>query len=296
MNTRIREFPRDISDLFDQTSGKIVHWTLGENATRCPDYLVSDGRTGGGRTDGRASGRTGGRASGREGGRTGGRAGGRTQGFIQRGDGGDLSPSWFWQGGISPPPIKRQNSVFFNGHFSEVLQESVQKTNPFFSKFVFSNCLPLQSEINNYENLTILFIRFLDMNQLLSALNFTIIYCPNNPSIWCQIVLGLCIYLNFRPDCYRCSCQVVFAEKWWNFHGRFSRDLRSQMLGKRISGGPEIQIFWGRPPAQSAPSARWCPPPPINFFLAETLGRAGGRADTSPSDKLPQLFHISGDK
>ena len=81
---------------------------------------------------------------------------------------------------------------------------------PFFSKFVVC-----QSEINNYENLTILFIRFLDMNKLLSALDFTIIYCPNNPSIWCQIVLGLCIYLNFRPDCYRCSCQfrVVFAEK-----------------------------------------------------------------------------------
>ena len=30
------------------------------------------------------------------------------------------------------PPIKLQNSVFFNGHFSEVLQESVQKTNPLF--------------------------------------------------------------------------------------------------------------------------------------------------------------------
>ena len=30
------------------------------------------------------------------------------------------------------PPIKLQNSVFFNGYFSEVLQESVQKTNPLF--------------------------------------------------------------------------------------------------------------------------------------------------------------------
>ena len=30
------------------------------------------------------------------------------------------------------PPIKQQNSGFFNGHYSEVLQESVQKTNPLF--------------------------------------------------------------------------------------------------------------------------------------------------------------------
>ena len=87
-----------------------------------------------------------------------------------------------------------------------------------------------------------------------------------------SIVLGLCIYLNFRPDCYRCSCQfrVVFAEKWWNFHGRFSRDLCSQMLGKRISGGHEIKIFWGRDSPLRA-RLRRAGVPPINFFLAETL-------------------------
>ena len=183
------------------------------------------------------------------------------------------------------PPIKLQNSVFFNGHFSEVLQESVQKTNPL---FLANLCFLIvcQSEINNYENLTILFIRFLDMNQLLSALNFTIIYCPKNPSIWWPIVLGLCIYLNFRPDCYRCSCQfrVVFAEKWWNFHGRFSWDLRSQMLGKRISGGPEIKIFWWRPPAQSAPSARWCPCVHSNLcsYVSKTMGLANISAPPPP--------------
>ena len=48
------------------------------------------------------------------------------------GDGGDLSPHDFGKGGYPPPPIKLQNSVSFNGHFSEVLQESVQKTNPLF--------------------------------------------------------------------------------------------------------------------------------------------------------------------
>ena len=204
------------------------------------------------------------------------------QGFIQRGGGGggDLSPSWFWQEGNIPP--SNCWTVFFYGHFSEVLQESVQKTNPL---FLANLCFLIvcQSEINNYENLTILFIRFLDMNQRLSALNFTIIYCPNNPSIWCQIVLGLCIYLNFRPDCYRCSCQfrVVFAEKWWNFHGRFSQDLRSQMLGKRISGGPEIKILDPDPPppAQSAPSARWCPPPHKSF--------SGGNPDVLPLRTYP---------
>ena len=180
------------------------------------------------------------------------------QGFIQRWGGG--------RGGFIPlmilargeyPPHQTAEQCFFYGHFS-VLQESVQKTNPL---FLANLCFLIvcQSEINNYENLTILFIRFLDMNQLLSALNFTIIYCPNNPSIWCQIVLGLCIYLNFRPDCYRCSCQfrVVFAEKGWNFHGRFSRDLRSQMLGKRISGGPEIKNFWGT----QTPRSERAPPP-----------------------------------
>ena len=99
------------------------------------------------------------------------------------------------------PPIKLQNSVFLMGILVKSFKKVFRRQIPFFSKFV--------------QNLTILFIRFLDMNQLLSALNFTIIYCPNNPSIWCQIILGLCIYLNFRPDCYRCSCQfrVVFAEK-----------------------------------------------------------------------------------
>ena len=40
------------------------------------------------------------------------------------------------------PPHQTAEQCFFNGHFSEVLQESVQKTNPLFSKFVFSNCPP----------------------------------------------------------------------------------------------------------------------------------------------------------
>ena len=48
------------------------------------------------------------------------------------GTGGIYPPHDFGKGGISPPPIKLQNSVFCNGHFSEVLQESVQKTNPLF--------------------------------------------------------------------------------------------------------------------------------------------------------------------
>ena len=65
------------------------------------------------------------------------------QGFIQRGgDGGIYPPHDFGKGGISPHQTAEQ--CFFNGHFSEVLQESVQKTNPlFFSKFVFSNCPPI---------------------------------------------------------------------------------------------------------------------------------------------------------
>ena len=60
---------------------------------------------------------------------------------FHTGGGGFIPLMIFARGDI--PPIKLQNSVFCNGHFSEVLQESVQKTNPlFFSKFVFSNCPP----------------------------------------------------------------------------------------------------------------------------------------------------------
>ena len=47
---------------------------------------------------------------------------------TEGGKGGIYPPHDFGMGGY--PPIKLQNSVFFNGHFSEVLQESVQKTNP----------------------------------------------------------------------------------------------------------------------------------------------------------------------
>ena len=54
------------------------------------------------------------------------------QGFIQRGGRGGFIPLMILARGGYPPPIKLQNSVFFNGHFSEVLQESVQKTNPLF--------------------------------------------------------------------------------------------------------------------------------------------------------------------
>ena len=54
------------------------------------------------------------------------------QGFIQRGGrgGGIYPPHDFGKGGISPHQTAEQ--CFFNGHFSEVLQESVQKTNPLF--------------------------------------------------------------------------------------------------------------------------------------------------------------------
>ena len=45
------------------------------------------------------------------------------------------------------------------------------------------------------------------------------------------------------------------------------------MLGKRISGGPEIKIF---PRSERAFGALVSPPPPINFFLAETLASPGG--------------------
>ena len=129
------------------------------------------------------------------------------------------------------------------------------------------------------------------MNQLLSALNFTIIYCPNNPSIWCQIVLGLCIYLNFRPDCYRCSCQfrVVFAEKWWwSIQSGFTlSDARKTYL--RGSWNKKFL-------AQSAPSARWScadtgfffgwsePPPTAvcNFFLLVDLPRTLQQFGSAP--------------
>ena len=140
------------------------------------------------------------------------------QGFIctggaEGGGGGIYPPHDLAKGGISPPSNCR-TLFFLMGILVKSFKKVFRRQIPF---FVANLCFLIvcQSEINNYENLTILFIRFLDMNQLLSALNFTIIYCPNNPSIWCQIVLGLCIYLNFRPDCYRCSCQfrVVFAEK-----------------------------------------------------------------------------------
>ena len=44
--------------------------------------------------------------------------------------GGIYPPHDFGKGGISPHQTAEQ--CFFNGHFSEVLQESVQKTNPLF--------------------------------------------------------------------------------------------------------------------------------------------------------------------
>ena len=50
---------------------------------------------------------------------------------TEGGDGGGFIPLMILARG-DMPPIKLQNSVFFNGHFSEVLQESVQKTNPLF--------------------------------------------------------------------------------------------------------------------------------------------------------------------
>ena len=53
------------------------------------------------------------------------------QGFIQRGGGGGIYPPHdFGKGGY--PPHQTAEQCFFNGHFSEVLQESVQKTNPLF--------------------------------------------------------------------------------------------------------------------------------------------------------------------
>ena len=48
-----------------------------------------------------------------------------------RGGGGIYPPHDFGKGGISPPH-QTAEQFFFNGHFSEVLQESVQKTNPHF--------------------------------------------------------------------------------------------------------------------------------------------------------------------
>ena len=44
------------------------------------------------------------------------------------------------------------------------------------------------------------------------------------------------------------------------------------MLGKHISGGPELKIFWGRDPDPPLRGRlRRAGVPPINFFLAETL-------------------------
>ena len=99
-------------------------------------WCLTGGRTDGGRAGGRADGRTGKRTDGREskrtGGRTDGRAGGRADaGFHTEGGRGGFIPLMILARG-DIPPIKLQNSVFFNGHFSEVLQESVQKTNPLF--------------------------------------------------------------------------------------------------------------------------------------------------------------------
>ena len=64
------------------------------------------------------------------------------QGFIQRGGRGDLSPSWFWQGGGDIPPIKLQNSVFLMGILVKSFKKVFRRQIPFFSKFVFSNCPP----------------------------------------------------------------------------------------------------------------------------------------------------------
>ena len=57
------------------------------------------------------------------------------------GRGGDLSPSWFCQGG-DIPPIKLQNSVFLMGILVKSFKKVFRRQIPFFSKFVFSNCPP----------------------------------------------------------------------------------------------------------------------------------------------------------
>ena len=55
----------------------------------------------------------------------------RIPGFhTEGGTGGIYPPHDFGKGGKSPHQTAEQ--CFFNGHFSEVLQESVQKTNPLF--------------------------------------------------------------------------------------------------------------------------------------------------------------------
>ena len=53
------------------------------------------------------------------------------QGFIQRGGRGGFIPLMILARG-EYPPHQTAEQCFFNGHFSEVLQESVQKTNPLF--------------------------------------------------------------------------------------------------------------------------------------------------------------------
>ena len=47
------------------------------------------------------------------------------------GDGGDLSPSWFWQGG-DIPPIKLQNSVFLMGILVKSFKKVFRRQIPFF--------------------------------------------------------------------------------------------------------------------------------------------------------------------
>ena len=59
-----------------------------------------------------------------------------SQGFIQRGGRGGFIPLMILaRGGY--PPHQTAEQCFFNGHFSEVLQESVQKTNPFLANLCF---------------------------------------------------------------------------------------------------------------------------------------------------------------
>ena len=53
------------------------------------------------------------------------------QGFIQRGGRGGFIPLMILARG-EYLPHQTAEQCFFNGHFSEVLQESVQKTNPLF--------------------------------------------------------------------------------------------------------------------------------------------------------------------
>ena len=65
-----------------------------------------------------------------------------SQGFIQRGGRGGFIPLMILaRGGY--PPIKRENSVFLMGILVKSFKKVFRRQIPFFSKFVFSNCLPV---------------------------------------------------------------------------------------------------------------------------------------------------------